>query len=51
MIVVIINNPKGLAPSGNSWGGGSASAPVFAKIVDQALPLLNVLPDKVAKND
>ena len=51
VIVVIINNPKGLAPSGNTWGGGSAAAPVFAKIVDQSLPLLNVLPDKVAKNE
>ena len=49
VIVVTINNPKGLAPSGNTWGGGSAAAPVFAQIVEQSLPLLNVLPDKVVQ--
>lgn len=37
--VVVLNEPKG-----DSYGGGSAAAPVFSRVTDGALRLLNVPP-------
>ena len=39
--VVVINDPKR-----GQYTGGQVAAPVFAKFVSQALPLLNATPDK-----
>lgn len=40
--VVMINDPKGRA-----YGGGSVAAPVFSRVVEGALRLLNVPPDQM----
>ena len=39
--VVVINDPKG-----DAYGGGSAAAPVFSKVMQGALRLLNVPPSE-----
>ena len=39
VIVVVIDSPQG-----ESYGGGAVAAPVFSSVVQQALPLLNVIP-------
>jgi cell division protein FtsI (penicillin-binding protein 3) len=39
--VVVLNEPKG-----ESYGGGSAAAPVFSRVTEGALRLLNVPPSK-----
>ncbi|MCJ8311776.1 MAG: penicillin-binding protein 2 [Saccharospirillaceae bacterium] len=39
VIVVVIDSPQG-----KSYGGGAVAAPVFSNIMQQALPLLNVIP-------
>jgi cell division protein FtsI (penicillin-binding protein 3) len=42
--VVVINEPKG-----DSYGGGSAAAPVYSAITEGALRLLNIPPTKIAE--
>ncbi|MEH6590084.1 MAG: penicillin-binding transpeptidase domain-containing protein [Halioglobus sp.] len=39
--VVVLNEPKG-----DSYGGGSAAAPVFSRVTEGALRLLNIPPSK-----
>ena len=41
-VVVIVNNPKG-----KEYYGGAVSAPVFASVMKQVLPLLNIRPDNL----
>jgi len=41
-IVVVINNPKG-----KDYSGGKVAAPVFARVMKDALRILNVSPDKM----
>jgi len=40
--VVVIDEPKG-----DNYGGGSAAAPVFSRMLSSVLPLLHVVPDSV----
>ena len=40
--VIIVNNPKG-----KEYYGGAVSAPVFASVMKQVLPLLNIRPDNL----
>ena len=42
VVVVVVDGPKG-----ESYGGGSVSAPIVAKIMAQSLKVLGVRPDKV----
>ena len=42
IIIVVVDDPKG-----ESYGGGSVAAPIFARIMSQSLKVLNVAPDKV----
>ena len=45
--VVLINDPAGAASNGTYYFGGIVSAPVFSKVMDGALRLLDVPPDNV----
>lgn len=42
VIIVVVDDPKG-----ESYGGGSVAAPIFARIMSQSLRVLSVVPDKV----
>jgi cell division protein FtsI (penicillin-binding protein 3) len=45
--VVVINDPGG--GQGGAYYGGTVSAPVFSKVMDGALRLLDVAPDNVQR--
>jgi cell division protein FtsI/penicillin-binding protein 2 len=47
VVVVVLDSPSGLLPDGTDLSfGGSAAAPVFAEIAQNALHQLGVAPDR-----
>ena len=45
VLVVVVDDPKG-----QEYYGGEVAAPVFSRIMDQALRLRQVVPDKPGKD-